>query len=180
MKFWHRTRIGYLATLGAGLAIGLTVVGSASASPQPTALTVHQYTVAASAFAPDSLRFSDNLDYFNAWNPSTLTNQDELRCFNAGVILPSGALVKSVTFYYTNGATDSFFGELNRQNLPAHLSRVLASVNSTPTGGTPVYTHTTVAVTNKAPVDTTKYAYSLGACPFGDATFSGATVNYTG
>jgi len=179
MTFLRRIRMGYMATLAAGLAIGFTVVGTASASPQPTAVAVHQYTIAASAFAPDSLRGATN-DYFNQWDPSTLSNQDGSRCFNAGVILPSGALVKSVTFYYTNGATNPMFGELNRQNLPSHLSRVLASFTSTPTGGTPVFTHTTVAVTNKAPVDTTKYAYSIGVCPLGDATFSGATVNYTG
>ena len=179
MTFLRRIRMGYLATLAAGLAIGFTVVGTASASPQPTAATAHQYTIAASAFAPDSLRGATN-DYFNLWNPSTLSNQDSARCFNAGVILPSGALVKSVTFYYTNGATDALTGELNRQNLPSHLDKVLASFVSTPTGGTPTYTHTTVKVTNNAPVDTTKYAYSLGVCPFGDATFTGATVNYTG
>jgi hypothetical protein len=96
------------------------------------------------------------------------------------VILPNGALVKSVTFYYTNGASDGMYGELNRQNLPTHQDRVLAFFNSTPTGTSPVYTHTTVTVTNNAPVDTTKYAYSLGVCPFGDSTFTGAIVNYTG
>src|SRR5262249_55314089 len=153
-----------------GLAIGFMVVGTANASPHPAVLTAHQYTIAASAFAPDSLDGATN-DYYNLWDPSTLSNTDSGRCFNAGVILPSGALVKSVTFYYTNGATDGLSGELNRQNLLTHQTRTLASFTSTPTSTIPVYTHTTVGVTNSVPVDTTKYAYSLGVCPFGDATF---------
>src|SRR5262245_15742367 len=103
MTFFGRIRVRHIATRAAGLAIGFTVVGTASASAQPAAVAVHQYTIAASAFAPDSLDGATN-DYFNQWNPSTLSNQDGSRCFNAGVMLPGGALLKRVCFLDTHDA----------------------------------------------------------------------------
>jgi hypothetical protein len=180
MKFRHRIRAGHLATLAAGLAIGFTVVGTASAASTsaPAATTVNNYSLAASAFAPDGLHNTAD-DYFNLWDPSTLSNTDSGRCFNAGVNLPNGAVMKSITFYYTNGATDSLSGQLNRQNLGAHTAVDLASFDSTPTGGSPVYTHTTLNITSKGTFFT-NYAYSVGVCPFGDATFTGITISYTG
>ena len=178
MKFLHRIRAGRVVTLLAGAAIGFAVVGTASAaSGSPASTTVHYYTLAASAFAPDSLQGATN-DYYNTWDPSTLSNQDSGRCFDAGLSLPNGAVLSSVTFYYTNGATDAMYGELNRQNMGLHTSHTLASFRSTPTGGTPVFTHTSVAVTSYQTVNT-QYGYSIGVCPFGDATFTGVTISYT-
>jgi hypothetical protein len=95
------------------------------------------------------------------------------------VSLPNGAVLKSVTFYYTNGASNGMYGELNRQNLSAHTSRTIASFNSTPTGTSPVYTHTSRSITTMRTI-LAGYAYSLGVCPFGDATFTGVTISYTG
>jgi len=56
------------------------------------------YSVAASAFAPDGLHTATS-DYFNQWDPTSLSNQDSGRCFNAGVYLPNGATLSSITFY---------------------------------------------------------------------------------
>jgi hypothetical protein len=184
MKFLHRIRAGHLATLAAGLAIGFTAVGTASAAAgsaagPAAATTVNNYSIAASAFAPDGLHTTTN-DYFNLWNPSTLSNTDSGRCFNAGVALPNGAKLKSVTFFYTNGATDSLSGNLNRQNLGLHTSKVLGSFDSTPTGTSPAYSHTSLNIPSSLATVNTQYAYSVGVCPFGDATFTGITISYTG
>ncbi len=186
MRVINRGRVGYLAMLVSGVAIGVTAVGSAAASQSSPAVpsiaattTVHHFALAASAFAPDSLRGATN-DYFNGWNPSILSNSEAGRCFDAGVSLPNGATIRSVSFFYTNGATNHFFGELNRQQLGTHQSKILASFNSVPTGTSPVYSKTTKTISTSNVVDTARFAYSFGVCPFGDATFTGARVNYTG
>jgi hypothetical protein len=181
MKLINRSRAGYLATLAAGIAIGFTAVGTAFAGSHPAAAAkavTHHFTIAASGFAPDSIG-DVTKPYENQWDPATLTDQGS-RCFNAYADLPSGATIHSVTFFFTNGATDNMQGELNRQNLSAHQFRILAHFHSTPTGTTPAYTVKTVKITSHNVVDTSKYAYSLGVCPFGDASFTGVMINYTG
>jgi hypothetical protein len=185
MKLFSRGKVTHLAALASGLAIGFAVVGTALAGTHPTdmprahAATMHHYSIAASAFAPDSL---DNTaqDYFNRWDPSTLSNTSNGRCFNAGVVLPNGATIHSVWFFYTNGATNAFYGELNRQNLLTHTFRFLTHFTSKPTGTSPKYTITKRSVTSHNVVVTGRYAYSVGVCPAGDATFTGVMVNYTG
>src|SRR6266568_5182519 len=142
MRVINRGRVGYPGMLVSGVAIGVTAVGSAAASQSSPAVpsiaattTVHHFALAASAFAPDSLRGATN---------------------------------------------DYFFGELNRQQLGTHQSKILASFNSVPTGTSPVYSKTTKTISTSNVVDTARFAYSFGVCPFGDATFTGARVNYTG
>ena len=157
-------------------AAGATLHGNAA--PTPSAAVVHHWSIAASGFAPDHIN-SGGGDYFNQWDPSVLTDNGG-RCFNAGVFLPTGATVKSVTFYYTNGAAHDFYGELNRQNLAKRKSGLLASFTSTPTGTSPVFTHKTLLVTGGGIVDTSHFAYSLGVCPQNDSSFTGATIAFTG
>lgn len=180
MRIFNRARAGYVATLAAGIAIGFTAVGTAIALPHHTAAaakaTTKHYTVAASAFMPDGLH-DVTKDYFNEWDPATLTNTDPGRCLNAGVVLPNGATIRSVTFFFTNGATSPFYGELNRQHLATHQSRILAFV-STKVSSTPTYTIKTKNITSHNVVDTSKYAYGLGVCPLNDSTFTGAMINY--
>jgi hypothetical protein len=183
MKHFSRGKAGYLVTLAAGIAIGFATVGTALAGSHPAGLraraaTMHHYSIAASALAPDSLSNTAQ-DYFNRWDPSTLSNTGS-RCFNAGVVLPNGATIHSVWFFYTAGPTNSVSGELNRQNLLTHTSRVLAHFNSSPTGTSPKYTIAKKTVSSFNVVVTGRYAYSVGVCPFGDATFTGVMVNYTG
>jgi hypothetical protein len=145
------------------------------AKPAPKA---HHWSIAASGFAPDSLGNTAN-DYFNQWDPAKLTNAGS-RCFNASVHLPNGATITSVTFYYTNGATQNISGELNRQNLLNHKDAILAELLTTPTGTTPKYTSKTIKVTGGGLVDTSRFAYGLGACPAGDSAFSGVIITYIG
>ncbi len=156
-------------------AAGAAMHGQVIAKPAPA---VHHWSIAASGFAPDHLANPSN-DYFNTWDFSDLTDTGN-RCFNASVHLPNGATIKSVTFWYTNGATDSFYGELNRQNLAARKSAMLVSFTTTPTGTTPKYTHKTLALPGGGVVDTSRFAYGLGVCPEGDSAFSGVIINYTG
>jgi hypothetical protein len=146
------------------------------AKPAPKA---HHWSIAASGFAPDSLDTPTN-DYFNRWDFAKLTNSDSGRCFNASVHLPNGATIKSVTFYYTNGANDGISGELNRQNLLGQKFSVLADLSTHPNGTTPKYTSKTIKVTGGGLVDTSRFAYGLGACPDGDSAFSGVIIAYTG
>jgi hypothetical protein len=179
----NRTCPGYLAILVSGVAIGVTAAGQAAASPQAEAVTsattVHHYTVAASAFVPDSLQGATN-DYYSQWNPSSLINFEPSRCFDASAVLPNGVTIHSVTFFYTNGSANHFSGELNRQNLTTHESKILAEFTSQPTGTSPAYTKTTRTIKTSNVVDTSRFAYSFGVCPFGDAAFTGVMVNYTG
>jgi len=183
MKVFSRGRVGYLATLAAGIAVGFTVVGTAAAgshpaAPKAAAVTMHHFTIAASAFAPDHLGNTAN-DYFNTWDPTTLQDSGD-RCFNAAADLPNGATIHSAWFFYTNGATNALYAELNRQDLLAHHSKKLTSFTSKPTGTSPQYTITKRTVTSFNVVNTSKFAYSIGVCPQGDATFSGVMINYTG
>jgi hypothetical protein len=188
MKILTRTRSGYLVTLAAGVAIGFTAVGTAVAMPSHPAhpaqaahshVVTHHYALAASAFAPDSLGNPTD-DYYNTWDPTSLRNSDDSRCFNAGLSLPPGVVLKKVTFYYTQGATDIMSIEVNRQDLIHHKSRELVDQNIAANGSSPAYAHTTKWFNKKyATVDMTDYAYSVGVCPSGDAEFSGLIITYT-
>jgi hypothetical protein len=179
MRLMTRTRAGYIVTLAVGVAIGTAVVGTAAAvQAAPAAKTVtHHLTLAASDLAPDGIHNAAE-DYFNLWDPTTLSNTDTGRCFNAGLTLPPSSTLKSITFYYTRGSVQ-LFAELNRQNLAKHTATILADVTSR-TATTPTYT----AITKKVPalgatVNMATYAYSIGACPAGTSTFSGVDITYT-
>jgi hypothetical protein len=178
MKLITRARVACTVALAAGVAIGMVAVGVAAATPAAKkAPVVHHYSLAASAFAPDGLHNTAD-DYFNDWDPTTLSNQDSTRCFDAGLSLPVGATLKSVTVYYTAGSVSMFF-EVNRQDLPAHTFSNLVDFDTT-TVTTPAYTAVTKKIpASKASVNMTKYAYSAGACPSGTTTFSGLTITYT-
>jgi hypothetical protein len=180
MKLVTKGRASHLITLAAGLVLGFTAVGTAAAvSASPAAKTVtHHYSLAASAFAPDGLH-DVTKDYFNSWDPTALSNQDSGRCFNAGLSLPPNSVLKSITFYFTKGAS-VMFSEINRQNLTNHTAKELASFDSTTTTGTPFYTHKTLSIPKaESQVNMTDFAYSIGACPSGTTTFSGITITYT-
>jgi hypothetical protein len=179
MRLLNRKNLRHLALMTAGVAIGAFVVAGpyagAGTLTTNTAKTGH-LTMAASAFAPDGLHDTTE-DYFNEWDPTTLSNEDSGRCFNAGAVLPNGAKLTSVTVYYTEGSVDMYF-ELNRQDLATHAGVELVSFD-TSTATTPTYTETTFDITSNATVNTAKYAYSFGTCPSGNTTFSGVTVTYT-
>jgi hypothetical protein len=181
MKLMTRARAGYLATLAVGAGIGIALVGVAAASPAAPAKTktvTHHYSLAASAFAPDGLHDTAE-DYFNQWDPTTLSNSDSGRCFNAGLSLPTGVTMKSITVYYVKGSA-SMTVNFNRQNLTKHAFKELVDFVTGTTTGTPVYSHTTRKIPKSvAMVDYTNFAYSMGVCPSGNTEFSGITITYT-
>jgi hypothetical protein len=151
------------------------VAASPPAKKEPP--VVHHYSLAASAFAPDGLHTTTE-DYFNDWDPTTLSNTDTGRCFNTGLSLPVGIALKSVTVYYTAGSAAMLF-ELNRQNLPAHKFTDVVDFD-TAIVTTAAYTSVTKKIpASDASVNMTKYAYSVGVCPSGTTTFSGLTITYT-
>jgi hypothetical protein len=179
MKLVTKGRASHLITLAAGLVLGFTAVGTAAAvSASPAAKTVtHHYSLAASAFAPDHIA-DPTKDYFNDWDPTTLSDPG-VRCFNTGLSLPPNAVLKSVTAYYTKGSGSMSF-EINRQNLTNHTSKILVEIRPSTTTGTPVYSHTTKSVPKSLDqVNMTNFAYSAGVCPEGNTTFSGLTITYT-
>jgi hypothetical protein len=196
-RFGRRGLIATVVTAGVAVLAGATALAVTAHSANPNnrgqagaaahgqiiqakaAKAAHHWSIAASGFAPDSLDTPAN-DYFNQWDPARLTNTDPARCFNASVHLPNGATIKSVTFYYTRGATNTFYGELNRQNLLNHKFAELAAFTSHLTGTTPKYSHTAIKVPGGGVVDTSRFAYGLGVCPDGDSAFSGAIIAYTG
>lgn len=184
MKLLPGARASYLATLAAGVSIGFAVVGNAAAAPSaPAAATVvktvtHHYSLDASAFTPDGLH-NPASDYFNRWDPSALSNTDAGRCFNAGLSLPIGVTLKSVTAYYTAGGSVMFF-ELNRQDLVHQVGLELVSFDTLVNTGSPAYTSITKPIpAADAMVNYTNYAYSVGVCPNESTTFSGLTITYT-
>jgi hypothetical protein len=134
------------------------------------------YSIAASGFAPDGLHNTAE-DYFNAWDPTTLSNQDSGRCFNAAVHLPNAVNLVSATFYYTAGSV-ALYGELNEQMLATHNEKALVSFDST-VATTPTYTATVKDISKADQVVNTQNAYSLGVCPSGNSTFSGVTIAFT-
>lgn len=181
MKLSTRARAGYAVALAAGAAIGFAAVGSATAAPTAPAkakTATYHYSLAASAFAPDGLHDTTE-DYFNDWDPTTLSNTDDGRCFNAGLSLPPNATLKSVTFYYTEGSSEMLM-ELNRQELSNHTYVDLVDFDGSMDATGTEYTSSTMAIpAADSVVNMNHYAYSAGVCPDGNSTFSGLTITYT-
>ena len=172
-----RARIGYASALAAGLAIGSIVLGVANAAPARPRPVTHHYSLAASAFAPDSIGDPTH-DYFNEWDPTNLSSSQGERCFNAGLSLPTGSALKSVTFYFRRGSFSTSM-EVNRQFLSRHTYKILAQAR-TGTATPAVYKHVTRFVRRSdAVVDYGRYAYSAGICVNGTTRFNGLTITYT-
>ena len=144
-----------------------------SAAPTKAKKKTYSYSLAASAFTPDNS--SDN--YSNEWDPSKLYESSG-GCANAGLSVPGGATLKSVTVYYTSGSKGLTF-QFNRQDLLNHTYVELASLTTGVTNS-PTYTKATKKLNST--VNYAKYAYSFGVCPHTSGenpTFSGVTVTYT-
>jgi hypothetical protein len=158
---------------GTSQASSATVASPASAAGKK----LQYYSIAASGFAPDGIHNSTE-DYFNQWDPTTLSNQDSGRCFNASVHLPNGVKIVSATFYYTAGST-GLYGELSEQDLAHHTATDLVDFDST-VESSPIYTSTVNDVAPAHQLVNTQNAYSLGVCASGTTTFSGVTIAFTG
>ena len=166
----------YLALASVGL-LALIVVGTAyaitSSSFKYSSTKTGYLSVSNMDFIPDS----DNADYFNGWGDGLVDAQGE--CFNAGINLPSGAKIKSVTWFYESGAASEFFGRFTRMDGPTATGLDLVpSVSPLNDTGSPSSVTRNVPAANQA-VNNAKYSYGIGACPGSDGVFNGARVKYT-
>jgi hypothetical protein len=99
-------------------------------------------------------------------------------CFNAGVSLPVGSKVKSVTWYYRSGASDDLEGSFRRNQLATGVgSPIIGPV--TPAEDSDVPTSVTRRVPAAEQPVRAGRAYWVEACPGSDGHFFGARVKYT-
>jgi hypothetical protein len=155
-----------LALIAAGAAYALTASSFKYSSAKTSYVRVH-----ALAFAPGA----SGLSYFNGAD-SGLTAPGG-GCFVAGVDLPVGSLVKSVTFYYKSGAGSNLTGQLWRMQLSTAVAPFIAAVGPSNDAGTPTSVTATVAAANQ--LVTRGRAYGVGVCPGSDGNFYGARIKYT-
>jgi hypothetical protein len=101
-------------------------------------------------------------------------------CFNAGVDLPLGSKVKSVTWFYKSGASSDFEGSFRMNQLGMGVgSPIIGPVTPAEDSGVPT------SVTRKVPQTLQRVrfgrAYWVEACPGqgGDGAFFGARIKYT-
>lgn len=168
-----------IIALVAGVAIGLMFLGTAAAvrsgkfvysSPKTGFISLSP-----SDFTPDNV---PGAEYFNDWTVSALTNTDPGACFNAGVNLPQGAIIKWIDFYYDSGPNTDFFGRFIRQDFLAATSVDLGFVNPVDDSGLPTIASAAIAP-SVAKVKNAQYAYMVGVCPFDDTAFHGVRIEYT-
>jgi hypothetical protein len=177
MALFTNSRIGYLATLGAGILIGVIAVGtSVAATSSGTAkVATHHYALAASAFAPDA---SGTAPFGSKWDPPELFDDGD-RCFSAGLSLPVNATLKSIRVFFIEGSVPMLF-EVTRQNLLNHTFSQLVHDDTPDTSVTPFYNSVSKPVPHGlGAVDMRKYAYSAGVCPSDSTRFSGLIITYT-
>jgi hypothetical protein len=113
--------------------------------------------------------------YFNDWTVGLAA----AGCYNAGVNLPSGSKVKSVTFFYESGAGSDFFGRFVRQTMATSVGTdIITAPNPANDTGLPSSVTRNVGAANQN-VNNSKYSYGIGVCPGSDGNFIGARVKYT-
>jgi hypothetical protein len=171
----------HVPTLVAGLLIGVLAGGAAiavtSTSFKYSTTKTGYLAVSTMDFAPDSLAGA-TLDYFNGWGSNTLSNEESIRCFNAGVNLPNGAKIKSIRFFYQSDATSDFYGTLVRANPATGASSRIAEVQ--PANDADVRTSVSDNIpSTQQQVKNKTFQYGVGVCPFDGTTFLGARITYT-
>ncbi len=201
MRLRASSRFRGLAGLIAGVLVGIAITGTAlalkSSSFTYSRTKTGYYSLSPMDFAPDSLHTPTN-DYHKFWidyvdpTPSPtddsfvwrLGNTDTARCFNAGVHLPKGAKMKSITFWYESGDLygdlheDDFYGVLVRQNPSTNAAAAIAAVAPIDDSGvkTPI---TALVESTKQTVNNQAFTYGVGVCVAGDTYFYGARIKYT-
>ena len=180
-----------LQLIGSGVVIGALLVGTSlavtSKSFRYNKAKTGYLSVSPLSFGPDS---GPDVDFFQSWG-NGLRGVDA--CFNAGVQLPHGARMKSITYYFTstndvgNPDDDDFYGEITKTKASA-----IGAVNfptSTPFAkATPVNdTGDPAAITKTIPsthevVNNRLFEYGIGICTDGAENvtkFFGARIKYT-
>jgi hypothetical protein len=168
-----RRRLGFLlgigalaALLAAGAAYALTASSFKYSSPKTGYVRVSHL-----AFAPDG----GGEAYSNDWHVGLSGAVGA--CLNAGVDLPGGSQVKSITFYYKSGPASEFLGFLTRIRVATAEISDIATISPVNDDGTPTSVTVNVAATDQ-PVRAA-FAYGVRVCPGSDGTFLGARIKYT-
>ena len=168
----------YLALAGVAL-LALIAVGTAYAITSGSFKYSSTKTGYVSVSNMDMIPDGNNttITYFNSWTGGLSDPGDG--CFNAGVNLPQGAKVKSITYTYDSSTGSNFFGRFVRMNLDSGNGvDIIDSVS--PTNDTGNVAHVTASVhSNQQGVDNKRFAYGVGVCPGSDGTFYGAKIKYT-
>jgi hypothetical protein len=154
-----------VALVAAGAAYALTASSFKYSSPKTGYVRVSHM-----AFSPDGFGGA----YQESWNGGLSSSGDA--CLNAGVNLPGGSRVKSITFFFESGPASNFIGDLWREKFPG-TGQLIATTNPSNDAGTPTSVTVNIGAT-KQPV-TAGIAYGVGVCPGTDGTFFGAKVKYT-
>jgi hypothetical protein len=170
----------YLALAGVTL-LALIVVGTAYAITSGSFKYSQTKTGYVSVSNMDMIPDSPNTTFFNNWTGGLSDSGDG--CFNAGVNLPQGAKVKSITYTYSSPAGSEFFGRFVRRNLDSgsgvDITEFADPVNDT---GNVAKVSRSVP-SNQQNVDNKKFAYGVGVCPGSNGTdngiFFGAKIKYT-
>src|SRR5262245_22984662 len=176
----------YLALAGVAL-LALIAVGTAYAITSGSFKYSKTKTGYVSVSHMDMIPDSNNTTYFTSWTGGLSDSGNG--CFNAGVNLPQGANVKSITYTYSSdaGGTDNeFFGRFVRMNLDTGNGvDIIDSVN--PANDANTVAHVTAGVhSNQQGVNNKKFTYGVGVCPGADTdgpeddgVFYGAKIKYT-
>jgi hypothetical protein len=154
-----------LALIAAGAAYALTASSFKYSSAKTGYVRLHTFAFAPVASGTSYSNFAEGLTAPGGCG------------FVAGVDLPVGALVKSVTFYYKSGAASNLTAQLWRMQLSTAVPTFIADVGPSNDAGTPTSVTDTVAAANQ--LVTSGRAYGLGVCPGSDGTFYGARIKYT-
>jgi hypothetical protein len=160
--------VGLLALMAVGTAYAIT-----SSSFKYSSTKTGYLSVSHMDFIPDS----PNSTYFTDWTSGLSDTGGE--CFNAGINLPSGSKVKSITFFYESGPGSEFFGRFVRMRGPTGTGIDITSfANPANDAGTPTSVTRNVGAANQG-VNNTQFSYGVGVCPGSDGVSYGARVKYT-
>jgi hypothetical protein len=159
--------VGAIALIAVGAAYALTASSFKYSSPKTGYVRVsHMDFIVDGSGETYSVSWSDGL---------TATSGN---CLNAGVDLPAGSLVKSITYYYKSGAASNFFGRFLRMQLATGTGLDLTAF-ATPTDDSGTVQAVTVNVPAANQGVTAGRSYGVGVCPGSDGTFYGARIRYT-
>lgn len=174
------TKTTHIAMIAVGLIVGGMLAGTvafASRTPSQAKVKTAYLSISTMDMAPDGL-WDTSSDYFNAWDGNVLFNNDGVRCFDTGVNLPQGAVIRSVTWFYESDSTSDLFGTLVRGMPSAATTKTVAKASPSNDDGVP-RSVTKMAKPKLAKVNNHKFQYGLGVCPPPGTEFLGARIKYT-
>jgi hypothetical protein len=177
MKTFLRVRKRLALVLGAALVAGLLAAAAAYAL---TAKSFRYGEPKTGYVRVSHMAFTANAD-FVTWGQSLtdgLSTRGGNGCFNAGVDLPVGSKVKSVTWYYRSGPASDIETAFHVNRLARGIgSRVIGPFSPIEDSDTP--TSLTIDVPSNKQLVTAGRAYWVEVCPGSDGAFFGARVKFT-